>query len=674
MANNNANQNKNKTVFNKETGQVPYSKIKANVAPYLTSRIWAERVKLSAAANRANVNLSNKRPTKKMVLMALAQIMGVKYTTTGRGGGLEDAPFIPGVSAIPTIQREVWSTNASHLPVDEIRKLMDGHWGIEGLSNNISRNISPNVNRRNTNTVVGGAISSFYHPAFTQVCHGNGEWLINGFKVQKAAVIEKAATILGRTKESITNGPNFLIGAGTKGATAAEADITKITIMNWPRGNSNNYSRTRIIFTIGEDKVGAGESAQAHGKEVAQLRFIMFAIYYMWLELHEANAQAHPWSKIPVQNITLEAVFLAAGASTLQNTIISNQAREERTGILVKGANGISTTKKIINVVPVNLDKFCAIFRIDAYRFAEAMTAVDAKFRKKMIEYFQEIERLNSNPSLNIKMNNSTPVNLTTGLATVKLSNQALAKRFKPVYLRGPRNAWKNNRATLENRKRWEAEWLNKYNQFATRALISRPGLKKAMQAFGGPRGNNTQSYYSGASNVGRLERNYEAMLYKRNQNLRTAAKEAAAAEAAAAEAALRAASKAAGEPPNLRMARTAFERAQIELKKKKEGSDAYRDYKRSVVNTAQARLTEAQAAYNAQVAKVPNLSNESINAIINSAIFSKAYSKFIKDHFMYRNNIKTAFNTRIAERAKNPAENPAALKSIKTAKKKING
>jgi hypothetical protein len=671
MANNSTNENKNKTVFNTANGQVPYSKIKAAVAPYLKSRVWAERVRLSAAANRANVNLTNKRPTKKMVLMALAQIMGVKYTTTGRGGGLEDAPFIPGVSAIPTIQRDVWSTDVSHMPVDKIREYMNGHWGIEGLSNNISRNASPNVNKKVTNTAVGGAISSFYHPAFTQVCHGNGEWLINGFKVQKAAVVEKAAKILGRTKESITNGPDFLVGSGTKGATAAEADITKITIINWPRGNSNNYSRTRIIFTIGEDKVGAGESAQAHGKEVAQLRFILFAIYYMWLELHEPNAPAHLWSKIPVENITLEAVFLAAGASTLQNTIISNQAREERTGIIAKSAPGTKSTKKIVNIVPVNLDKFCAIFRIDAYRFAEAMTAVDAKFRKKMIEYFQEIERLNSNPSLNIKMNNSTPVNLTTGLATVRLSNQALAKRFKPVYLRGPRNAWKNNRATLENRKLWEKEWLEKYNQFATRALISRPGLKKAMQAFGGPRANNTQSYYSGESNVNRLERNYRESLIRRNTEAAAARKAELDAARAAAETERIKASKASGEPQSLRTALNAFKRLQADFSKKKEGTKVYTETKKQL-NAAQVRLAAEQAAYNAQIAKVPNLSNTAINAIINSIPFDKAYAKFKTDHVLYNANIKRQFNRRIGERITNPNERDDMI-SIAKAKKRIN-
>jgi len=648
-----------KNVFNIAAGTVPYSQIKANVEPYVKSRVWAARVRRSAGTNRANINASNKRPTKKMVLLALAQALGVRYTTTGRGGGLEDAPFIPGVSAIPTIQRELWSTEVAYMPVAKIREVMNGHWGVDNLSNNIAKNPMSNsgVPQRKEN-LINGAISSFYHPAFTQICYGNGEWLINGFKVQKTAVVQKAATILGRTNASITNGQNFLVGTGSKGTIAAEADITKITILNWPRANSQNYSKTRIIFTIGEDKVGQGEGAQAHGKEVAQLRFIMFAIYYMWHEIHRTE-YPHPWKNIPVQNITLEAVFLAAGAGSVQNTVITNQARNERTGILAPN----STNKKIINVVPINLDKFCAIFRLDAHRFAEAMTAVDKKFRQKMIEYFQDIEKLNRDPRINTLVNNSTPINVSAGLATLKLNNATLSRPFKPVFLREPRTNSKNN----VNRKQWELKWLNKYKNLAVRTTLrERPGLNAAKKAFGQATGtrNNAASYYSGKSNVERLERNYKASLFKKNKEAQEAAKEAAEAARAAEAAEARKAAIAAGEPRELRTARTAYEKALEDFKKTKQTAKAYSTLK-TELNKAKARLNTEKAKYNAKLASKPTLSNEAINAIINSIPFEKVYKNFKAAHLPFLNNIKARFGERIGTRMSDPNENKKALASI---------
>ena len=649
-----------KNVFNIAAGTVPYSQIKANVEPYVKSRVWAARVRRSAGTNRANINASNKRPTKKMVLLALAQALGVRYTTTGRGGGLEDAPFIPGVSAIPTIQRELWSTEVAYMPVAKIREVMNGHWGVDNLSNNIARNPMSNngVPQRKEN-LINGAISSFYHPAFTQICYGNGEWLINGFKVQKTAVVQKAATILGRTNaNTITNGPNFLVGTGSKGTIAAEADITKITILNWPRANSQNYSKTRIIFTIGEDKVGPGEGAQAHGKEVAQLRFIMFAIYYMWHEIHRTE-YPHPWKNIPVQNITLEAVFLAAGAGSVQNTVITNQARTERTGILAPN----STNKKIINVVPINLDKFCAIFRLDAHRFAEAMTAVDRKFRQKMIEYFQDIEKLNRDPRINTLVNNSTPINVSAGLATLKLNNATLREPFKPVFLREPRTNSKNN----VNRKQWELKWLNKYKNLAVRTTLrERPGLNAAKKAFGQATGtrNNAASYYSGKSNVERLERNYRESLFKKNKEAQEAVKAAEAAARAAEAAEARKAAIAAGEPRELRTARTSYEKASEDFAKAKQGTKAYITLK-TQLNNAKTRFNTEKARYNAQLASKPNLSNEAINAIINSIPFEKAYKNFKTAHLPFLNNIKARFGERIGTRMSDPNENKKALASI---------
>lgn len=675
-----ANANEPTGALNNLNGIVEFAKIKGNVGPYVKSRVWANRVKLAAATRpNAGINLSNKRPTLKMVKLALAQALGVRYTTTGRGGGLEDAPFIPGVSALPTIQRNVWSTEEPYLAVDEIRKRMDGHWGIEGISNNIARNplnIRNATTSRRRETLINGAISSFYHPAFTQVCVGNGEWLINGFKVQKAAAVQQAAFILGRNSGTIeyvpTGGPNqeFLIGSGTKGTIAAEADITKITIINWPRKNSNNYSRARIIFTIGEDKVGPGESAQAHGKEVAQLRFIMFAIYYMWLALHTQGADPHPWSKIPVQNITLEAVFLAAGAEKVQNTKISNQAEGEKTGILAPGTN--YSRKKIINIVPVNLDKFCAIFRIDAYRFAEAMTAVDKKFRNKMIEYFQSIANLERDPRGNTKVNNTTRINVSTGLATTKLSNATLRKPFTPVVLRSPRTNWANN----QNRKNWELYWLNKYN--SAPGAPYRKSINIAMAAFGRPRGsrmnaNNTASYYSGESNVEALTRVRQSAGPRANNASAIArAQEADAARLAAAKAARKAAIEA-GAPDEVRRAMTNATRAQEFINKmqpryKVPGKESV-DYKK--------QRTALKAAQNV-VNMYTNLSNNTkrgsnlINSVI-SGDFESDYRKFLTEHTLYGPYVKNAFNKALRYKITNVPNQANIWKNMIASKIRIN-
>ena len=614
MSNNgNANENKPTNVFNKVNGKVPYAVIKANVNPYVKSRVWARRVREAAAGGAPVVNFRNKRPSLKMVYLALAQALGVRYTTTGRGGGLEDAPFLPGVSAIPTIQRKLWSTPAAYMPVEQIRDVMAGHWGIDNISNNIKRNA---LNVKNSapppETLVTGAISSFYHPAFTQVCHDNGEWLINGFKVQKAAIIAKASAILGRNA-------TVLVGAGSKGTKAAEADITKISIINWPRAGSNNYNRTRIIFTVGEDKVGPGEGAGAHGKEVAQLRFIMFAIYYMWQEIHQSPFP-HPWKQIPVKNITLECVFLAAGAGTVQNTMITNQAASERTGYVSPNA---PANKKIVNVVPVNLDKFCAIFRLDAYRFAEAMTAVDKKFRNKMIEYFTNIKRFNNNPNTNTLVNNSSLINVSSGLATLKLNNSTLGRNFKPVILRAPRTNWAKN----QNRKNWELYWFSKYNS----AGKYRPSINEAMAAFGRPRGStrnitNVASYYSGESDPNRLARNEREAAFKGNEFGRAQA--AAEAEARRLEAArvARKEAMAAGENRRIRTARDTLKRAQEAVNKYAGTATKAQEKRVTELKTAKMRFANAMAMYGG----APVNTNAYIQSVANRTNFAVAYKEFL--------------------------------------------
>lgn len=679
------NSNKPTGALNNLNGVVEYSKIKGNVGPYVRSRVWANRVARAARSRNTNgqqvgINFTNRRPTMKMVKMALAQALGVRYTTTGRGGGLEDAPFIPGVSALPTIQRDVWSTPEAYLPVDTIRQRMEGHWGIDEISNNINRMPSNNGSFKREEKLLNGAISSFYHPAFTQVCKGNGEWLINGFKVNKGAAVQLAANLLKRPVETIEYDPRsgnkqeFLVGSGSKGTQQAEADILKISILNWPRSNSNNYSRTRIIFTVGEDKVGPGESAQAHGKEVAQLRFIMFAIYYMWLALHEPGEPYHQWSKIPVQNIKLEAVFLAAGADRVQNTKITEQAAKERTGILSK--NAPYSAKTVIPVVPINLDKFCAIFRLDAYRFAMAMTAVDKKFRDKMIEYFQEISNLNSGRKPNTQVNNTTMINVSTGLATTKLNTATLGRKFKPVVLREPRTSWKNN----QNRKNWEVYWLKKYKSVGN----YRRSVNNALAAFGAPSNNtsannNRASYYSGESapNIFNI-RQRQALLKKNKEtkaNREAAELQAMLMAAKAATAARRAATPAAKNKEKAERALTAAQKEieRIDFKAKFKTENARIAARRKAMETlerAQLNYNKAKAVFNREMGE-PNLSNAALNAMINSSNqFYKIYSNFLAQHVNFKPAIKAAVNLRIAAKMN---EDPEYFGEIRKTKLNIN-
>ena len=671
MANANSNNGANPANIFNANGTVPYSKIKANVGPYVRSRVWAARVAGTSRGTNTNANVAvipvtNKRPTKKMVLLALAQALGVRYTTTGRGGGLEDAPFIPGVAAIPTIQRNLWSTEEAYLPVAEVRKRMDGHWGVNGINKSTRSPLNKPGNNRSIilDKPMTGAISSFYHPAFTQVCYGNGEWLINGFKVQKKAIIEKAAGFLGRAVNSVTSGANALIGPAGKGANAAEADITKITIMNWPTANSSNFSRTRIIFTIGEDKVGPGEGPQAHGKEVAQLRFIAFAIYYMWYEVHQTTSPVHPWKSIPFKNIDIESVFLAAGADKVQNTIITNQANKEKT-FYIDPTN--RTKKPPMDVVPVNLDKFCAIFRLDAYRFAMAMTAVDAKFRDKMIEYFSKIKELNQNPALNKPVNNSNLINVSAGLATLRLNNATLARKFKPVVLREPRTSWKKN----ENRKIWERSWFNLYKNYAIRYWPpqNRASIREAKQAFGenvNMGGNNNKaSHFSGESAPYMLEERARESAYKKNEGLKIEKEQAALAAARAATALATAARRAETQTEkNLRRASAALKVAQnaqaLANSKLKISSNekklAAKRRANNAVLAAKAAYNTAKAANNA--AKAPFNKNAYLQSIAtsNKNKFDAIYGQFMRDHANLKPNLLAKLQNMAQQQNQNAA------------------
>jgi hypothetical protein len=440
MANANNGINLNNLVSNTPGKQtIKYGKVAKALEPYVYSRVW-QRI-INKRFKGLPINNSNYKPSRAMIYLALATALGVRYTTTGRGGSLEDAPFLPKVAAIPVIPRSLWSTNVPNLPVKDIEQIMRGtgpnsnFWGGFGRSNGNTVKNYPSTIRESPLT--RGAISNFYKPAFMQMCDHDGEWLVNGFKVDKDRIMTVVQQATGMTKNQVES----LIGKGSKGTTAAESDILKITILNYGKPNAH------IIFTVGEDKVGQGESSQAKGKEIAQIRFSMWAIYYMFIWLHKQDPRfaPHPWQNI--RKITVEAVFLAAGAKTVNQAKLTNQIGLPTR---IQSPNGSATA---INVSVVDLDKFCGIFRLDKSRFGAAMTSVDGAFLDAMKSYIRSIEGTNGALPVNSNSNIPVPVAL-----SARQNYNKKTGTFNPALLYGPRTAWGEN----ANRIAYEMNWLSR--------------------------------------------------------------------------------------------------------------------------------------------------------------------------------------------------------------------
>ena len=441
---------------------IKYRNVMANVAPYVQSRIWAKI--MNKRAQNIPLTIADKVPTKEMVYTALVTSLGMRYITTGRGGAAEDAPFLPKVAAIPVIPRSLWSTNSTRLAATNVNRNMTNLWGAlgkNGARNSI--NVPQNAGIAEPEPIKRGAISNFYKPAFRQICTHDGEWLVNGFKVDKPRIQGVAARVLqnmGMSSAQANQDSKSNIGTGSKGPTAAESDILKITILNY--GDPN---KSTIIFTIGEVKVGEGEAAGSKGKEMAQLRFTMYAIYYMFRHVH-LHGQ-HPWASI--RNISIEGVFLAAGVENVNNAKFTVQ--EKPTVVRLTPTSTVTMT-----VSKVNLDKFCAIFRLDKNRFGKAMTEVDRIFLNSMREY---MAKLSENPNEPILNNTRLPVIEKLGAS---LSGQLRPQNFTIAKLYKARKAWGNNR----NRSNYEARWLANFAQRLARA----GGRNNKIQvAIGGLRG-----------------------------------------------------------------------------------------------------------------------------------------------------------------------------------------
>jgi hypothetical protein len=461
-ANGNANNGKEGINISAIAGKsnLIYANVVKNIQPYIQSRIWARRV--NKRARGLPITNADSVPTKEMVYTALVTSLGMRYITTGRGGAAEDAPFLPKVAAIPVIPRSLWSTNRTYLPERNVRASMTNLWGALGQSNRNSINVPRNAGVAEP-ALTRGAISNFYKPAFRQICTHDGEWLVNGFKVDKPRVQRVAAGVLQKMDLSSAQANQVSksnIGDGSKGPTAAESDMLKITILNYDDPN-----KSTIIFTLGEVKVGEGEAAGSKGKEMAQLRFSMYAIYYMFRQVR-LDGQ-HPWASI--KNIKIEAVFLAAGVENVNNAKFTVQ--EKPTVVRLTPTETVTMT-----VSKVNLDKFCAIFRLDKKRFGLAMTEVDRIFLESMVGYMTAIR---NNPNAPIMLNTRLPAIEKLG---ARLSGNLRPQNFTMAKLYKARKAWGNNR----NRVNYEARWLKNFGQRLARAGGSN---NKIQVAIGGLRG-----------------------------------------------------------------------------------------------------------------------------------------------------------------------------------------
>ncbi len=192
----NMNQNNKEGIsLNALTGNIRYRNVMKNIQPYIQSRIWSRYIKKRANISGYRITNADKIPTKEMVYTALATSLGMRYITTGRGGAAEDAPFLPKVAAIPVIPRKLWSTDKEALNTRTVNAEMKNLWGAFGKNNSRNR-INARASRLSEPQISRGAISNFYKPAFTQICTHDGEWLVNGFKVDKTRVQKVAADVL----------------------------------------------------------------------------------------------------------------------------------------------------------------------------------------------------------------------------------------------------------------------------------------------------------------------------------------------------------------------------------------------------------------------------------------------------------------------------------------------
>ena len=471
----NLNNNKEGLNLNKIAGKIiKYKNVVNNVAPYVQSRIWARLIKKRSLGQAITNN--DKKPTREMVYTALVTTLGMRYITSGRGGATEDAPFLPMVAAIPVIPRSLWSTHENSKSIANVNRNMTNLWGALGRRNGTRNRIAPPRGGEGEGPLSRGAISNFYKPAFTQICTGNGEWLVNGFKVDKKRIAEVAKEVLGRM--GLNSGQAALnIGPGSKGTTAAESDILKITIMGY------GTAQATIIFTIGEVKVGLGEAAGSKGKEMAQLRFSMYAIYYMFMYIIFSDID-HPWKTIT--KIQIESVFLAAGAQNLRNVRFTAQV----VPTMVRLQNGSPVT---MSVSKVDLDRFCAIFRLDKGRFGQAMTAVDKTFLTSMQNYMAAI---GNNASANMAVENTTQLPIIQKLGA-SLVGAFTPNTFKMAKLYTPRNAWGGNKTRLN----YEVNFLENYHN----RLTAKGGRNnKINEAIAGLRGGQVPAAMNtgGASNA----------------------------------------------------------------------------------------------------------------------------------------------------------------------------
>lgn len=451
-ANNNGNKNLNLSEITDAT--LPWGDRKLDLLrPYVQSAFQA-RIDVAQQMGLPK-NQWPKYPKMSDVYLALAISTGTTFSTAGRGNALESAPFVPGVAAIPTIPRGIWSTTVPMLPQSEIMRLMPADsWGLKGPPQSIpNRPVEPVPSNSQDNQE--GGISSFYHPAFMQICVDQGEWLVNGFKVNKAT-IEQKGRALGLNVSSISTPTG-------KGFKQAETDILKIAIYSYREGN---VLKKGIRFTAGEAKSGLGEASGKAGAEVAQLRYTLMAIYIMWREIHVAPVY-HPWK--PIEKITFEGCFIGAGSQSIYDIIITEQKNNS-----IIAVPEIRTTP--VDIRRVNLPRFCAIFRLDRFRFALARTGIVDVFKNKILKLFSLAKNgaSNANGPVDRNVTSTTLIPLKSTLQGYSLTGNArfnaARNKFKMAILSRPRN-----RSTL-NENLYEVGFIrNVANNFMTHLPPGQP-------------------------------------------------------------------------------------------------------------------------------------------------------------------------------------------------------
>jgi len=366
-------------------------------------------------------------------IQALLGKMTAAMTTTGRGGAAEDGPFVRGVSKCKTVRREDWSPNSGiglgaralytrwltdpscTTPDDRPLGIMDsngralaGDWIINGFKVD-----KPYFIRR-----FGQNNVKIFYSQFGQARRGaqtklrgpgpNGSYTTNTGEVwQSVGAASNGSPMFKypgaprqppvKAARSSTRNANWTIPKAVsleKGTNEAEGDLTR-----WSVILPTPTTRGIVRCTVGEVKAGF-KAAGTYAKEINQLRFIICSIYVMVLDMKRDPAP-HPWKDF---DFIFEGVIFAASPLHVWDVIVKEHdvAREVAHIELPAG----SFTKYVaVKIRRVNYNKFCEVFSIDKERYWKVIQYTHQKY----INYLQAIiTRLMSDPALNAPLTPNT--------------------------------------------------------------------------------------------------------------------------------------------------------------------------------------------------------------------------------------------------------------------------